>query len=66
VSKETAQLNLLITKKGQKPFEEYAGKVEKKEEKLSAKEELIKKSLENVGNIEMAEEAKKIKGKAKG
>lgn len=66
VSKEIAQLNLVVTKKGERPLDELIGKVEKKEEKISAKEELIKKSLESVGKVELAEEAKKIKGKAKG
>lgn len=65
VSKETAQLNMIVTKFGGKSLDELVGKSEKKEV-ISAKEELIKKSMENVGNVELAEEAKKIKGKAKG
>lgn len=65
VTKEIAQLNIVITKKGTQPLDSIVGKAEKKEE-LSAKEELIKKSMENVGNVDLAMDAKKIKGKAKG
>ncbi len=65
VSKETAQLNLIVTKKGTQPLDTLVGKAEKVE-KVSAKEELIKKSMETVGNVELAMEAKKIKGKVKG
>ncbi|MEK6958356.1 MAG: S6e family ribosomal protein [archaeon] len=48
VSGETAQLNLKVIKEGKKPLQEILGG-EKKEEKMSAKEELVKTSLENVG-----------------
>ena len=63
VGQDTAQLNLVVTQYGQKKLSELlpaAG--EKKEEvKETAKERLIKKSLESVGDTKLAEEAKKIK-----
>ncbi|MBN2067668.1 MAG: 30S ribosomal protein S6e [Candidatus Diapherotrites archaeon] len=67
VGTETAQLNLAVTEYGQKSLSELlTGKVEKEEEeKETAKERMIRQSLENVGNVELAEEAKKIKGKVK-
>jgi small subunit ribosomal protein S6e len=67
VGPDIVQLNLVITKTGDKPIEEFISPGEKKEEsKESAKERMIKQSLENVGNLDMAEEAKKIKGKVRG
>jgi len=65
VSKETAQLNLIVTKKGSDSLDKLVGKAEKVE-KVSAKEELIKQSMESVGNVDLAMDAKKIKGKVKG
>lgn len=65
VSKEIAQLNMLVTKKGEKTLAELVGKIEK-EAKVTAKEELIKQSMESVGNVDLAMDAKKIKGKVKG
>ncbi len=62
VTGEIAQLNLKVTKEGAKSIEEVLGgeKAEKKEEKLSVKEQMVKESLENIGKIS-AEEAKLIK-----
>ncbi len=67
VGPDIVQLNLVITKKGDKALNEIVNSSEKKgEKKESAKERMIKESLENVGNVDMAEEAKKIKGKVRG
>ena len=69
VGKDIVQLNLVITKQGDKPISDFIKSVEaKKEEKEteSAKDRMIKQSLENVGNVELAEEAKNIKGKVRG
>jgi len=67
VSKEIVQLNLSVTKEGSRPLGEFIKPEEGKEEKKeSVKEKLIKQSLENVGNVELAEEARNIKGKVKG
>ena len=70
VGKDIVQLNLVITKQGDKPISDFIkpveAKKEKTEEKESAKERMIKESLENVGNVELAEEAKNIKGKVRG
>lgn len=67
VASDLVQLNLVITKYGEKPLGELIAPGEKSEEaKVSAKERMIKQSLENVGNVEIAEEAKKIKGKVRG
>lgn len=66
ISEEIEQVNLIITKQGTKKLEElFAGekKEEKKEEKVSAKEKLVKESLESVGNVEKAGDAKTAKGK---
>ncbi len=62
------QLNLSILQIGEKPLSElFAGEIAKpKEEKKSAKEELVEKSLEQVGKVELAGDSSKIKGKAKG
>ncbi|PIN98668.1 MAG: 30S ribosomal protein S6e [Candidatus Diapherotrites archaeon CG10_big_fil_rev_8_21_14_0_10_31_34] len=68
ISEETEQVNLVITKQGTKKLEEIFGKEiteDKKEEKISAKEKLVKDSLENVGNVELAGDAKTAKGKIK-
>ena len=62
-------LNLVITKQGDKPISDFIKSVETKKEeetKESAKERMIKESLENVGNVELAEQAKNIKGKVRG
>jgi small subunit ribosomal protein S6e len=67
IGSDLVQLNLVVTKQGEKPISEFIRPEEKVEEKKeSAKERMIKQSLENVGNVELAEEAKKIKGKVKG
>jgi len=68
VGTDIVQLNLVITKHGEKPLSASVKPVEtkgKEEEKESAKERMIKQSLENVGNVDLAEEAKKIKGKVR-
>ncbi|HLC92577.1 MAG TPA: S6e family ribosomal protein [archaeon] len=59
VTGEISQLNLKITKDGAKPLADVLGG-EKKEEKTSVKDQMVKESLENVGKIS-AEEAKLIK-----
>jgi small subunit ribosomal protein S6e len=67
VSRDLSQLNIVITKNGSKTVEEILGKEPKTiEEKKSAKEEMVEKSLAGVGDESIAEEAKKIKGKTKG
>ncbi len=68
VASDIVQLNLVITHEGSKPIADFLKPGEKKVEKKkeSAKERMIKESLENVGNVDLAEEAKKIKGKVKG
>lgn len=67
ISEETEQINLIITKQGTKKLEEIFAKEttkDKKEEKQeTAKEKLVKDSLENVGNVELAGDAKTAKGK---
>ena len=67
ISEEIEQVNLIITKQGTKKLEEIFGKEikEEKKEEISAKEKLVKESLENVGNVEMAGDAKTAKGKVK-
>jgi len=67
IGTDVAQLNLVVTKYGEKKLAELlpAAGEKKEEEKETAKERMIKKSLENVGNVGLAEEAKKIKGKVK-
>ncbi len=62
VSDEIAQLNLKVVKEGGKKLEEILGTPgsEKKGEKLSLKEQMVKESLDNVGKIS-TEEAKLIK-----
>ncbi len=51
VSDEIAQLNLKVIKDGNKKLGEIFGTEKKAEEKISIKEEMVKKSLENVGNV---------------
>ncbi len=68
ISPETMQINVKVTTTGDKPLDEYFKKVEEaapKEKEESAKERLVKKSLENVGNVEMAGDAKAAKGKVR-
>ncbi len=69
VSPETMQLNIVITKHGEKDLNELFKKAEsvgkEEKEKESVKERLIKQSLESVGDTALAEEAKKIKGKVR-
>ena len=68
VGSDIVQLNMSITEQGSKPISEFIKPAETKieETKESSKERMIKASLKNVGNVELAEEAKKIKGKVKG
>lgn len=67
ISRDIAQLNIVVTKNGSKALEEILGKEPKAaEEKKSVKEEMVQKSLAGVGDESTAEEAKKIKGKTKG
>ncbi len=67
LSRDLAQLNMVVTKTGSKKLEEILGKEPKAtEEKKSVKEEMVQKSLASVGDESIAEEAKKIKGKTKG
>ncbi len=68
VGKDIVQINLVITKQGDKSINDFIKPVEVKKEKTkeSAKERMIKESLENVGNVELAEQAKNIKGKVRG
>ena len=66
VSEETQQLNLVITHEGDiKLFEELIPKEKVEEKKVSVKEQMVKESLDHVGDTALAEEAKKIKGKVK-
>ena len=60
VTNEIAQLNLKVTRDGAKPLVEILSTGEKKDEKISLKDKMVKESLENVGKIS-AEEAKLIK-----
>jgi len=48
ITNETSQVNLAVKKHGSKPFEEFMPKVKVEEKALSAKEELIAKSMANV------------------
>lgn len=61
-SNETAQLNLVITTQGEKTLNELLG-TKKEEIKETIKEQMVKQSLESVGDVEAAQEALKIKGK---
>ena len=62
ISQEIEQVNLIITKQGNKKLEELLGKEEKKEEpKETAKEKLVKESLENAGDTEKAGDSKLAK-----
>jgi small subunit ribosomal protein S6e len=66
ISPETQQLNLVITHAGDMElFNSLIPKEKVVEKKVSVKEEMVKQSLENVGNVELAHEALKIKGKVK-
>lgn len=62
VSQETNQLNLAVTAYGEKALDELIEKTEKKEGKISVKEEMIKKSLDSAGDVKAAGEAKKREG----
>jgi len=68
IGPDIVQLNLLITAQGEKLISDFIKPSEgkKEEAKESSKERMVKESLENVGNVDMAEEAKKIKGKVRG
>jgi len=62
ISEETAQLNVVVTKTGSAPLSEVLGKKElSPEEAMSAKERLIKKSLEVAGSAELGSGVKKAK-----
>ncbi|MDD5148010.1 MAG: S6e family ribosomal protein, partial [Candidatus ainarchaeum sp.] len=66
VSAETQQLNLAIIQAGDPAlFEQLIPKQKAEEQKVSVKEQMIKESLENVGNTELAHEALKIKPKSR-
>lgn len=66
ISPETQQLNLVITHAGDMElFTSLIPKEKVEEKKVSVKEEMVQKSLDNVGNVELAHEALKIKGKVK-
>ncbi len=51
VGEDIAQLNVKVIKEGSRKLEELLGGEKKKVEKVSVKEEMVKKSLENVGNV---------------
>lgn len=61
VSDMIAQLNVKITAYGSANLDDMFPKGDKKEEKVSIKEQMVKKSLDEVGNASMAAEAKEIK-----
>ncbi|MCX6804088.1 MAG: 30S ribosomal protein S6e [Candidatus Diapherotrites archaeon] len=62
VSNETSQLNVVITKAGAVKIEEVLGKKELSEQdQISAKERMIKKSLELAGSAELGSGVKKAK-----
>lgn len=63
VSEEIEQLNIVVTKEGQKKLEEIFGTEKKVEEKISIKEQAVKESLENVGKISSEEALLMKKGK---
>jgi len=67
IGADIVQLNLMITKQGPKAISEFikTEETKKEESKESAKERMIKQSLENVGNVKLAEQAKDIKGKVR-
>lgn len=68
IGPDIVQLNLAITAQGSKSLADFIKPEEAKETeevKESAKERMIKQSLENVGNVELAEEAKNIKSKVR-
>ncbi len=62
VSNDTAQLNVIVTKAGSANLAEVLGKKEvTPEETMSAKERMIKKSLETAGSAELGSGVKKPK-----
>jgi small subunit ribosomal protein S6e len=69
ISEETEQVNLIVIKQGNKKLEEIFAteKTEEKQEEKqeTAKEKLVRESLENVGNVEIAGDAKTAKGKVR-
>ena len=65
VSEAMNQINLKLIHYGKQPLNELLPKTEKQIKKETATEKAVRQSLESVGNIELAEEAKKIKGKIK-
>ena len=63
IAEDIAQINLVVTKAGAKPLNEII-KMPVKEEKKSAKEEMVTQSLENVNTMSV-EEAQKIQKEIK-
>jgi len=65
IGEETEQVNLAITKQGSKKLEEIFKTEEKPAEvkEESAKEKLVRESLETAGKVEVAGDAKTAKGK---
>jgi small subunit ribosomal protein S6e len=65
INQSTHQINLKLVHYGKKPLNEVLPKSEKQEKNETAREKLVRQSLESVGDIKAAEEAKKIKGKVR-
>ena len=63
ISDAMNQINLKLTHYGKQPLNDILPKTEKQQKRETAKDKLVRESLENVGNVAMAEEAKNIKGK---
>ncbi len=67
IGEETEQVNLAIIKQGSKKLEELFKTEEKpkEEKKETAKEKLVKESLETAGKVEVAGDSKTAKGKVR-
>jgi small subunit ribosomal protein S6e len=67
ISEEIEQVNLVIVKEGNKKLEEIFTETpaKKEKEKESAKEKLVRESLESAGDIKKAGDAKAVKGKVR-
>ncbi|MEK6959447.1 MAG: S6e family ribosomal protein [archaeon] len=62
ITKDTSQINLVVTKAGSVDLQAVLGNKEMtEEEKMSAKERLIKKSLETAGSADLGSGVKKAK-----
>jgi len=62
ITKDTSQVNLTVTKVGAVDMAELLGKKEvKPEDQMTAKERMIKKSLEQAGSAELGSGVKKAK-----